>query len=191
MYTFIVSCLLVLIFSSSTLAFLVVVVLASWAIPIEKIHFKITSIPLHIYFRIETNVHLDGVIYEPLQSREGTDHHDSRSETLPYTTPSKFTYYGSDCRCTVLLTVKKLSLLESKYLDESVSYLVEFGHDGIGGMRYDGTEDTGNVTGGESDDQLFSLGALIAWFGYNVPILKKLIYRSWTLNDSIWFYIYL
>jgi hypothetical protein len=35
-------------------------------------------------------------------------------------------------------------------------------------MGDDGTEDSGNVTGGEGDDELFALGAVSAWLGNDV-----------------------
>jgi hypothetical protein len=37
-------------------------------------------------------------------------------------------------------------------------------------MRHDGTENTGNVTGGERNDQLFALGALISRLGNDVLV---------------------
>ena len=36
-------------------------------------------------------------------------------------------------------------------------------------MRYDGTEHSSDVSSDECDDQLFALGAVRSWLGYDVP----------------------
>ena len=53
---------------------------------------------------------------------------------------------------------------------------VDDGHDGIGGMGHDGAEDSGNVSGGERDGQLFRFGAFGArlWHHVLVECLHRL-----------------
>lgn len=46
--------------------------------------------------------YLDGIIDEPLQGGEGTNHHNPRSETLPYSGHTKFADDGTDCGGLVL-----------------------------------------------------------------------------------------
>jgi hypothetical protein len=77
---------------------------------------------------------LEGVVDEPLESGEGTDHEDTGTETSPETGESDFRVDGSDRGL-------GLSRLQGS---------VEFTDHSICGVGNDSAEDTGNVTTGVS-----------------------------------------
>lgn len=91
----------------------------------------------------------DEIVDEPLGGGEGTDHDDPGAETLPESGKSEF-----------LGDVHRRSCL----------FLVQLGNYGVSGMRDDGAENTGNVTGGERDDELFTFAALISGLGHNMSV---------------------
>lgn len=73
---------------------------------------------------------LEGVVDEPLEGGEGTDHNNTSSESSPESSESDLAVDGADSGL-------GLSGLEGS---------VELGNHGVGRVRDDGAEDTSNVT---------------------------------------------
>ena len=97
----------------------------------------------------EPELDLDTVVDEPLERGEGTDHDDPGTETGPQT-----------CEAEVA----------GRRAEGGALGLVHVGHDGVGGVGDHGAEHTGDVTGGEGDDQLLALGALGTGLGHHVGV---------------------
>ena len=93
--------------------------------------------------------HLNGVIDEPLSGRQGTNHDDTGRKTLPETGESEF--LGRLHGCRALLFVHQRN-------------------NRVGRVRNDGAEHTGDVTGCERHNQLFTLGAVSARLRHNMPV---------------------
>lgn len=110
-----------------------------------------------------------GIIDEPLEGGEGTDHDDTRSESLPETSETKLLNDISG-RCAAVL--------------------VELGNDGVGGMRNNGAEHSSDVSGNERHHQLFTLRAFGTRLGDRVLVDQldssleagELHHRVWDLS---------
>lgn len=88
----------------------------------------------------QTDVDLEGIVDEPLEGSQGTDHEDTHAKTTPDTNG---THLSED------LTNRRTS-----------GVLVQLGDDRVSRVRDDGAEDTSDVTTDERDTELFKLGAL-------------------------------
>lgn len=88
----------------------------------------------------EADGNLEGIVDEPLEGGEGTDHEDTETETTPDARGAELGEDGTNTRGGLIL--------------------VELGDDGVSGVRDDGAEDTSDVTGGGSDGELLDLVAL-------------------------------
>ena len=84
-------------------------------------------------------IYLHTIVDEPLKSSQGSDHNNPGSESLPEAAKAK----GFNCGT-----------------NAGARSLVQVRDKGVGGVGDDGAEDTGDVTGGEGDDQLLGFGAL-------------------------------
>jgi len=78
--------------------------------------------------------------------------------------------------CNKWKNVKKISTHHSNLSGDvhggGALLLVELGHDGVSRMGHNGTEDTSDVAGGESDNQLLALGAFSAGLRHYVSAKK-------------------
>lgn len=109
---------------------------------------------------------LDTVVDEPLGGCESTDHDDSGNQTSPQASEAE-----------LLGDVQGRGALG----------LVQFRDDCVGWVRHDGAEDTGNITSGEGDDQLFSLGALGARLGHDVSVQEfEGLFEAGELHHCVW-----
>merc|ERR1719452_79735 len=97
----------------------------------------------------QAELDLDSVIDEPLESGEGSDHDNSGTQSSPHAFESEG-----------LGGVSNAGSLG----------LVHVAHDGVGRVRDNGAEDTGDVSGGEGDNELLRLGALGSGLGHNVLV---------------------
>lgn len=101
------------------------------------------------FFHSLLSTYFHGVIDEPLESSEGSDHDDTWHKSLPDSS-------------------------ESELLEDSSSgglrVLVELGDDGVGWVGDDGAEDSGDVSGDKGDNELLGLGALGSWLRHNVLV---------------------
>jgi len=121
----------------------------------------------------ESKTDLYAIVDEPLESRERTNHDDTWAQTGPAALPSQ--------------------ILEN-LTGADAWRLVQYGHNAIGRVRDDGTEDTGDVTGGERDHELLALVALLSWLWYDVlvesfdSLLKatELHHGIWDLTEPEW-----
>jgi len=92
----------------------------------------------------EAAVDLVSVVDPPLQASKGTDHENTRAETVPKTLETDF-------------AVDLLDLLTSWL---AAGLFVQDGDHGVGRVRNDSAEDTSPVAGHESDHQLSGLAVL-------------------------------
>lgn len=98
----------------------------------------------------QTNVHLEGVVEEPLEGSQGTDHEDTHAKTTP--------------------DANRSELLKDLTDRRTSGVLVQLGDHRVGRVRDDGAEDTSDVTSGEGDTELFKLGALASRLGNDVSV---------------------
>lgn len=98
----------------------------------------------------ETDGDLEGIVDEPLEGGEGTDHEDTETKSTPDTSGTELGEDGANTRGSLVL--------------------VELGDDGVGRVGDDGAENTSNVTGGGSDSELLDLGALSTRLGDDVLV---------------------
>lgn len=96
----------------------------------------------------QTNVDLEGVVEEPLEGSQGTDHEDTHAKTTP--------------------DANRSHLSEDLANRRTSGVLVQLGDHRVGRVRDDSAEDTSDVTGGEGDTELFKLGA----FGLHVKLTR-------------------
>lgn len=104
---------------------------------------------------LQTNHGLEWVVDPPLQTCEGTDHDDSRDETRPESGKSDLAVDFAD------LLADGSSLL---------SLTIQLADHGIGWVRDDGAEDTGEVSGHESNTELSALGVIFLSLGEVISI---------------------
>jgi hypothetical protein len=100
---------------------------------------------------LQTRSNFEGVVNPPLQASKSTDHQDPCTETSPESPKTNLAIYLRD------LLAERSSFL---------SLTVKFANHGVCWVRYDGTEDTCKVAGGESDSQL-------GWFAIGLPTLSE------------------
>lgn len=105
----------------------------------------------------KTEPDLDGVVDEPLGSGESTNHDNPRCQSLPDSHEAEFLQ----------------GLAGGRPLGS-----VHLGDDSVGRMGDNSAEDTSDVTSSESDDELFTLGALVTGLGNDVPISSVAHYRD-------------
>jgi hypothetical protein len=98
---------------------------------------------------LETNGGLEAVVDPPLETGECAYHDDTHAETLP--------------------EAHEADLLDDS-ADASLGGLVELGHEGVCGVRDDGAENTGDVTGGEGDSELSGLAVGVLGVGEHVGV---------------------
>jgi hypothetical protein len=98
----------------------------------------------------QTDVDLEGIVDEPLEGSQGTDHEDTHAKTTPDTNG---THLSEE------LTNRRTS-----------GVLVQLGDDRVSRVRDDGAEDTSDVTTDERDTELFKLGALALGLGDDVSV---------------------
>lgn len=91
---------------------------------------------------------LHTIVDEPLQSGQGTDHDNTRSQSVPHATEAQRLGHADGA---------------------SSLGLVQLGHHHISGMRHHGAEHTGDVASGEGHDQLLALGAVGTRLGHHIP----------------------
>merc|ERR1719471_2295813 len=114
----------------------------------------------------QTQLHLDGVVDEPLECCKSSNHDNPRAKTTPES--------------------RKAEVLDAR-AESGALHLVHVGHQGVGGVGDDSTEDSCDVTGGEGDDQLLGLAALISWFRHHIGI--KGLYgslKTGKLHHGVW-----
>ena len=102
----------------------------------------------------QTNVDLEGIVDEPLEGSQGTNHEDTHAQTTPDT-------HGTE-------------LLEDLTNRRTSGVLVQLGDDRVGRVRDDSAEDTSDVTTDERDSELFKLGALALHIHQNTLISDKI-----------------
>lgn len=103
----------------------------------------------------QLGIHLDQVVDEPLQGREGANHEDVRKE--------------ADARKEALPHVREPQSSQDAQ-SRAALLLVQHRHHRVGRMGHDGAEDAGDVAGHEGDAQLLGLGALALGLGHGVPV---------------------
>ncbi len=97
----------------------------------------------------KSELDLHTVIDEPLQSSQGTDHNDPRSETSPHSSEAK----GLGRRA-----------------NGGALGFVHVGHNSVGRVGHNSAEDTSDVTSGECDQKLLALGAFSSRLGHNILV---------------------
>lgn len=106
-----------------------------------------------------------------MHTGEGTNHEDSGSETLPESFESNIS----------------VNLLDLGHGSGAGLSLVQDGDHGIGWVRDEGAENTGNVTRHEGDHELGSLAVLGLWLGEDIGVElgDDLLERN-ELDNGIW-----
>ena len=114
---------------------------------------------------------LEGIVDDPLETGEGTNHEDSCSKTFPESGETNFTVDFSDLRSGACAGFS----------------LVEDGDHGVSWVGNDGAEDTSDVTGHEGDQHLSSLAVFVLWLGENggIELLDNLLEGD-ELDNSAW-----
>ena len=118
----------------------------------------------------ESHSSFESVIDPPLETGEGTNHEDSGAKTSPETSHTDF---GVDLR--------------HIFTQSSFGFdIVQLGHHSVGGVTHDGAENTGQVTRGEGNAQLSSLGVFILGLGKDILIeLFNNIFESDELHHGV------
>lgn len=98
----------------------------------------------------QTNVHLEGIVDEPLEGSQGTDHEDTHAKTTP--------------------DANRTELLEDLTDRRTSGVLVQLGDNRVSRVRDDSAEDTSDVTSSEGDAELFKLGAFASGLGDDVSV---------------------
>jgi len=104
---------------------------------------------------LEAHCALERIVDPPLQACKGTDHHDSGHQACPKSLETDF-------------RVDLTDLLAQRARNISLGH--QFGEDGVGGVRHDGAEDTGEVARSEGDSQLGGLAVVLLSLGEDVVV---------------------
>lgn len=124
----------------------------------------------------ETHGSFESIIDPPLETGQGTNHENSGSETSPQSSHSDFSV-----NFLYIFTERGFRFNVIQFRHPKLSKL-----HGIGGVGYDGAEDTGQITRGESDSKLGGFAVFALGFSENMLVeFLNNIFKSNKLNHSV------
>lgn len=107
-----------------------------------------TRVNLLLGNNTQTDSSLKGVVNPPLEACESTDHDDTGPQTAPDTAKAKL----------------------RENLSSRLGGFGHLGHNGVGGVRHNGTSDTGDVTRCKGDAKMGALGVSLLGLSENVLV---------------------